>query len=97
MKDWSGRELFRNNWETRQRTLDELFARSGIDNVTLATDANYVQPIGNMLNTTEAANFYLAKPFVDSLKARNDPRLPAIAIRYKGATSGPGQTVAIDP
>ena len=26
------------------------------------------QPIGNMLNGTEAANFYLAKPFVDSLK-----------------------------
>jgi len=65
------------------------------DNAYMRHDANYVQPIGNMLNTTEAANFYLAKPFVDSLKARNDPRLPAIAIRYKGATSGPAQTVAI--
>ena len=68
---------------------------SNDDNAYLRHDANYVQPIGNMLNTTEAANFYLAKPFVDSLKARNDPRLPAIAIRYKGATSGAGQTVAI--
>lgn len=65
------------------------------DNAYMRHDANYVQPIGNMLNTTEAANFYLAKPFVDQLKSTNDPRLSAIAIRYKGATSGPSQTVAI--
>ena len=65
------------------------------DNAYMRHDANYVQPIGNMLNTTEAANFYLAKPFIDQLKNTNDPRLSAIAIRYKGATSGPAQTVAI--
>ncbi|MGK2862852.1 MAG: SusD/RagB family nutrient-binding outer membrane lipoprotein, partial [Chitinophagaceae bacterium] len=65
------------------------------DNAYMRHDANFVQPIGNMLNTTEAANFYLAKPFVDQLKNTNDPRLSAIAIRYKGATSGPAQTVAI--
>jgi len=65
------------------------------DNSYMRHDANYVQPIGNMLNTTEAANFYLAKPFVDQLKNTNDPRLSAIAIRYMGATSGPAQTVAI--
>ena len=46
-----------------------------------------------MLNGTEAANFYLVKPFVDTLKNNNDPRLPAIAIRYKGATSGATQTI----
>ena len=65
------------------------------DNAYMRHDANYLQPIGNMLNTTEAANIYLAKPFVDSLKLNNDPRLSAIAIRYKGATSGPTQTPAI--
>ncbi|MGZ8549462.1 MAG: SusD/RagB family nutrient-binding outer membrane lipoprotein, partial [Chitinophagaceae bacterium] len=65
------------------------------DNAYMRHDANYVQPIGNMLNTTEAANFYLTKPFIDQLKNTNDPRLSAIAIRYKGATSGPSQTVAI--
>ncbi|MEP7377440.1 MAG: SusD/RagB family nutrient-binding outer membrane lipoprotein [Chitinophagaceae bacterium] len=65
------------------------------DNAYMRHDANYVQPTGNMLNTTEAANFYLAKPFVDSLKLKSDPRLSAIAIRYKGATSGPAQTPAI--
>lgn len=58
------------------------------DNAYMRHDQNYQQPIGNMLNSTEAANFYLAKPFVDQLKNTNDPRLSAIAIRYKGATSG---------
>ena len=65
------------------------------DNAYLRHDANYLNPIGNMLNSTEAANFYLVKTFVDSLKNNNDPRLSAIAIRYKGATSGPAQTPAI--
>jgi hypothetical protein len=65
------------------------------DNAYMRHDANYVQPIGNMLNGTEAANFYLTKPFIDQLKNTADPRLSAIAIRYKGATSGPAQTPAI--
>jgi Starch-binding associating with outer membrane len=64
------------------------------DNAYMRHDANYTQPIGNMLNGTEAANFYLTKPFVDQLKNTNDPRLSAIAIRYVGANSGPNQTVA---
>lgn len=64
------------------------------DNASIRHDANYTNTIGNTLNSTEAANFYLTKPFVDSLKVKNDPRLSAIAIRYVGATSGVGQTVA---
>jgi len=63
------------------------------DNAMVRHDANYLGPIGNMLNGTEGANFYLTKPFVDSLKKTNDPRLPAIAIRYLGAKSGAEQTV----
>jgi hypothetical protein len=63
------------------------------DNAYMRHDANFTSPIGNMLNGTEAANFYLVKAFVDTLKNNNDPRLSSIAIRYKGATSGPGQTV----
>jgi hypothetical protein len=63
------------------------------DNAYMRHDANYQNPIGNMLNSTEAANWYLVKSFVDTLKNNNDPRLSAIAIRYKGATSGPDQTV----
>jgi hypothetical protein len=58
------------------------------DNAMMRHDPNFQSPIGGMLNSTEAANFYLAKPFVDQLKNTNDPRLSAIAIRYKGATSG---------
>ena len=65
------------------------------DNASMRHDNNFNQPIGVMLNGTEAANFYLAKPFVDQLKNTNDPRLSAIAVRYKGATSGPGQTTGI--
>ena len=62
-----------------------------IDNAFVRHDANYRNPISNTLNSTEAANFYLTKPFVDALKSTNDPRLVAIAIRYKGATSGTAQ------
>jgi hypothetical protein len=65
------------------------------DNAYIRHDANYTQPIGNTLNGSEAANFYLAKPFADQLKNTTDPRLSAIAIRYVGATSGAGQTVAV--
>jgi hypothetical protein len=64
------------------------------DNAFIRHDANFTQPIGATLNGGEGANFYLAKPFVDQLKNTNDPRLQAIAIRYVGATSGAGQTVA---
>lgn len=66
-----------------------------IDNAYIRHDANFQQPIGGTLNGSEAANFYLAKPFVDQLKSTNDPRLQAIAIRYVGAGSGTGQTVAV--
>jgi hypothetical protein len=65
------------------------------DNALMRHDANYANPIGNTLNGTEGANFFLTKPFVDQLKSTNDPRLPAIAIRYVGATSGPAQTPAV--
>jgi hypothetical protein len=64
------------------------------DNAYVRHDANFTQPIGGTLNGSEAANFYLTKPFVDQLKNTSDPRLSAIAIRYVGATSGAGQTVA---
>lgn len=64
------------------------------DNAYIRHDANYGHPIGGTLNGSEAANVYLTKPFIDRLKSTNDPRLSAIAIRYLGATSGNGQTVA---
>jgi hypothetical protein len=68
---------------------------SNADNAVMRHDANYLNPIGNTLNSTEAANFYMTEPFVDYLKSKNDPRLSSIAIRYMGAKSGPEQTPAI--
>jgi Starch-binding associating with outer membrane len=64
------------------------------DNCFIKHDANYTNGIGSLLNSTEAANFYIAKPFVDHLKSTNDPRLKSIAVRYVGATSGPQQVAA---
>jgi len=82
-----------------QQTVQAAFAGGVIvangDNTFMRHDANYLQPIGNTLNGTEGANFYLTRPFVDQLKSTSDPRLSAIAIRYVGATSGPDQTPAM--
>ena len=71
------------------------------DNAAVRHDANFVNGFGNTVNGTEAANFYLAEPFVNALKGTPgnvgnttviDPRLGAIAIRYGGARSGGDQT-----
>lgn len=67
---------------------------SNSDNAAIRHDANYTHPIGAGLNGSEAANFYLTKPFVDQLKNTADPRLSAIAVRYVGAKSGNDQTAA---
>jgi len=66
-----------------------------IENASVRHDNNYKNPISNTLNSTEAANYYLTKPFIDALKNTNDPRLVSIAIRYKGANSGTAQLPAV--
>lgn len=68
---------------------------SNADNAYIRHTNDYANPLGNTLNSTEAANVYLAEPFVNFLKNNNDPRLPAIAIRYVGAKSGTDQTPAV--
>ena len=84
---------------TAQSTVAAAFAGGVIlanaDNAAVRHDGNNLNNTANVLNTTEAANFFLAKPFVDALKGNNDPRLKAIAIRYVGASSGSGQTPAV--
>lgn len=65
------------------------------DNAVIRHDANYINQVANVLNGTEAANFFLAKPFVDALKAKSDPRLSSIAVRYVGASSGPDQVPGV--
>jgi hypothetical protein len=95
----AGMRLSKVDLAKAQATVQAAFAGELItdnaDNAYLRHDANFTQPLGQTLNGSEAANFYLARPFVNQLKNTNDPRLSAIAIRYVGATSGNGQTVAV--
>lgn len=95
----AGMRLSKADVPKAQTTVQAAFAGGVIldnaDNAYIRHDANFTQPIGVTLNGTEAANFYLTKPFIDHLKSKKDPRLPSIAIRYVGATSGNGQTVAV--
>lgn len=94
----AGMRLTKANATKAQATVTAAFNGGVIlanaDNAYIRHDANYTQPIGGTLNGSEASNFYLTKPFVDQLKNTSDPRLRSIAIRYVGATSGNGQTVA---
>jgi hypothetical protein len=95
----AGMRLVKVDAAKAQATVQAAFAGGVIlnnaDDAYMRHDANYTMPLGVTLNGTEAANFYLTKPFVDQLKNTNDPRLPAIAVRYVGATSGNGQTAAV--
>ncbi|HEX5168601.1 MAG TPA: SusD/RagB family nutrient-binding outer membrane lipoprotein [Cyclobacteriaceae bacterium] len=95
----AGMRLSKVDQATAQTTVATAFAGGVIldnaDNAAIRHDGNYPTVVGNILTGTEAANFYLAEPFVDALQATNDPRLPAIAIRYVGANSGPAQTPAV--
>lgn len=86
--------------QTVQKAVQGALMEVNSDNCAIRHDANYVNGIGQMLNATEANNFYLAAPFANHLKTTNDPRLGSIAVRYVGAKSGPEQTAAranIDP
>jgi hypothetical protein len=95
----AGMRLSKRDAATAQTTVTAAFAGGVIlsndDNAVIRHDANYTNPPGNTLNGTEAANFFLAEPFVDALKSNNDPRLSAIAVRFVGATSGPAQVAGV--
>lgn len=94
----AGMRLSKVNPTLAQQTVAKAFAGGVIlnnaDNAVIVHDANYVNPAGNTLNATEAANFYMTEPFVNFLKSTNDPRLGAIAVRYVGAKSGSEQQPA---
>ncbi|HMT30186.1 MAG TPA: VWA domain-containing protein, partial [Bacteroidia bacterium] len=47
------RERYRLNWETRQKEMDNVFARRGVDQVKIATNQNYVQPLINLFKKRE--------------------------------------------
>lgn len=79
---------------TVQKAVTGGLMQSNADNGVIRDNANYTNGVGATLNSTEAANYYLTKNFVDYLKATADPRLTSIAVRYVGAKSGPEQTSA---
>ncbi len=93
-----GMRLSKVNPALAQSTVQKAVAggvmQSNADNAALRNNANYQNPVGSTLNSTEAANYYLTSYFVNYLKSTNDPRLAAIAVRYVGAKSGPEQTTA---
>jgi hypothetical protein len=69
--------------------------QSNTDNCVIKHDANYLNSNGQMLNSTEANNFYIPAAFVNQLKSTSDPRLKSIAVRYVGAASGPNQNASL--
>jgi hypothetical protein len=95
----AGMRLSKVDQTTAEQVANEAFQGGVItanaDNALMRHDSNYGNPIGNTLNSTEAANYYLTEPFVEYLQSTNDPRLSAIAVRYVGAKSGPEQVPAI--
>jgi Starch-binding associating with outer membrane len=93
-----GMRLSKINPTLAQSTVQKAVAgglmQANADNLVIRNDANYKNAVGNTLNSTEAANYYLTGYFVNYLRTTADPRLTAIAVRYVGAKSGPEQTAA---
>ena len=49
----SVRDQYHRNWLQKQKELDSLFARSGVDQARIATDQNYVPPLINLFKIRE--------------------------------------------
>lgn len=47
------REAYRNYWVKRDKELETAFARSGVDQVTISTDQNYIQPLIQLFKRRE--------------------------------------------
>lgn len=65
---------------------------SNADNCQMPHSATYTNALGNQLNGSEKANYYLNEIFVSYLKSNNDPRLGVIAVIYGDAAKDPTQT-----
>lgn len=49
----SVRNDYRNHWQLTQKETDQIFARTGVDSVKIATDQNYIQPLINLFKKRE--------------------------------------------
>lgn len=47
------RERYRLNWSNKQQELDSMFNKTGVDQVKIATDQNYIQPLINLFKKRE--------------------------------------------
>ncbi|MBL0342597.1 MAG: DUF58 domain-containing protein [Bacteroidetes bacterium] len=47
------REKYRLNWDNKQKELDTMFAKIGVDQAKIATDQNYVQPLISLFKKRE--------------------------------------------
>jgi hypothetical protein len=65
---------------------------SNDDNCVMPHSATYTNAVGNQLNGSEKANYYLNEMLVNHLKSNNDPRLRVISVIYGDATKDPPQT-----
>ena len=95
----AGMRLSQVNPTVAEQTVKQALAagvfQSNADNAVIKNDAAaYQNPTGQLLNGSEANNYYLTAYFVNYLKSHNDPRLASIAARYVGAKSGSDQTAA---
>ncbi|GAB3569216.1 SusD/RagB family nutrient-binding outer membrane lipoprotein [Spirosoma luteolum] len=66
--------------------------QSNDDNAKIQYTSIFNSPLANLWNGTEKANFYVAQPFVDYLKATADPRLRFIATKYAEPSKDPSAT-----
>ncbi len=94
----AGMRLSKVNPTLAQSTVQKAVAggvmQSNADNGVVKNNATFTNPVGSLLNSTEAANFYLTRYFVNYLRSTSDPRLGSIAARYVGAKSGSEQTAS---
>jgi hypothetical protein len=68
--------------------------QSNVDNAVVRHNPDFRNGVGTNVNGGQAPFYYLDKEFVDWMKANNDPRLVAIAVRYVGAAQEGDQVEA---
>jgi len=83
--------------EAKARTYAQKAFQGGVmtsnaDNCVMQHSATYTNAVGNQLNGSEKANYYLNEMLVNKLRSDNDPRLGVIAVIYGDATQDPAQT-----
>lgn len=80
--------------EFAARAISGGIMESNADNAVVRHNANYRNNVGTNLNGGQSQFYYLDQDFVNFMKSKNDPRLPAIGVRYMGAAQANDQIEA---